>query len=161
MGLETFDIRQNPVLQTMESKTLIQLLMTKLLTSHPNAEYLDLSGVSETDLGATKTISKKIQRKKKVLNVPKGLRTDESDGDFNIDDQYQELPNHSRKEIETIDLLKERLKYAEEGLSRAASKREVAERKYSELSSRIVQLENIIDSKNEKIIQLEKEKQGC
>lgn len=98
--------RQNPVLQTMESKTLIQLLMTKLLTSHPNAEYLDLSGVSETDLGATKTISKKTQRKKKVLNVPKGLKTDESDGDFNIDDQYQELPNHSRKEIETIDLLK-------------------------------------------------------
>ena len=90
----------------MESKTLIQLLMTKLLTSHPNAEYLDLSGVSETDLGATKTISKKIQRKKKVLNVPKGLKTDESDGDFNIDDQYQELPNHTRKEIETIDLLK-------------------------------------------------------
>ena len=87
----------------MESKTLIQLLMTKLLTSHPNAEYLDLSGVSETDLGATKTI---FQRKKKVLNVPKGLKTDESDGDFNIDDQYQELPNHSRKEIETIDLLK-------------------------------------------------------
>ena len=37
----------------------------------------------------------------------------------------------------------------------------MAERKYSELSSRIVQLENIIDSKNEKIIQLEKEKQGC
>merc|ERR1719259_48834 len=96
--LETFDIRQNPVLQTMESKTLIQLLMTKLLTSHPNAEYLDLSGVSETDLGATKTISKKVQRKKKVLNVPKGLKTDESDGDFNIDDQYQELPNHSKKE---------------------------------------------------------------
>ena len=91
----------------MESKTLIQLLMTKLLTSHPNAEYLDLSGVSETDqLGATKTISKKVQRKspKKVLNVLKGLKTDESDGDFNIDDQYQELP--SRKEIENIDLLK-------------------------------------------------------
>jgi len=57
--------------------------------------------------------------------------------------------------------MSERLKYAEEGLSREASKREVAERKYSELSSRIVQLENIIDSKNEKIIQLEKEKQGC
>ena len=32
--------------------------MTKLLTSHPNAEYFDLSGVSETDLGVTKTISK-------------------------------------------------------------------------------------------------------
>ena len=94
----------------MESKTLIQLLMTKLLTSHPNAEYLDLSGVSEADqLGATKTISKKVQRKSpkkcsNVLNVPKGLKTDESDGDFNIDDQYQELP--SRKEIENIDLLK-------------------------------------------------------
>lgn len=58
-------------------------------------------------------------------------------------------------------MMSERLKYAEEGLSREASKREVAERKYSELSSRIVQLENIIDSKNEKIIQLEKEKQGC
>jgi len=104
--LETFDIRQNPILQTMESKTLIQLLMTKLLTSHPNAEYLDLSGVSETDLGATKTISTKKVPRKKVLNVPKGLKTDESDGDFNIDDQYQELPNHTRKEIETIDLLK-------------------------------------------------------
>ena len=88
----------------MESKTLIQLLMTKLLTSHPNAEYLDLSGVSETDLGATKTISTKKVPRKKVLNVPKGLKTDESDGDFNIDDQYQELP--SRKEIENIDLLK-------------------------------------------------------
>ena len=80
--------------------------MTKLLTSHPNAEYLDLSGVSETDLGATKTISTKKVPRKKVLNVPKGLKTDESDGDFNIDDQYQELPNHTRKEIETIDLLK-------------------------------------------------------
>ena len=90
----------------MESKTLIQLLMTKLLTAHPNAEYLDISGLSETDLAATKILSKKV--KKKVPKASKELKTDESDGDFNIDDQYQELPNlnPSRKEIENIDFLK-------------------------------------------------------
>ena len=57
--------------------------------------------------------------------------------------------------------ISERLKCAEEGLAQEVSKREETEKKYSDLSHRIVQLENIIDSKNEKIIELEQEKEGC
>lgn len=156
--LRTFDIRKNPIMKAMESKTLIQLLMTKLLTAHPDAEYLDLSGISESDLAATKTeiFSKKIKKRTTQRQKP----TNDSDGDFNIDDQYQDLPSFNVKKIQHDDL-EERLKIVEREKCEEVARREDAENKYSELSSRIVKLENIIDSKNERIAHLEKEKDGC
>ena len=78
----------NDVLDDPESKTLVQLIMSKLLSKHPYVEYSDLS--------APPPATKARKKSKKSLQATYDVVNNNTSDEYEIDAQYQALPNSKK-----------------------------------------------------------------
>ena len=81
-------VRVNDVLDDPESKTLVQLIMSKLLSKHPYVEYSDLS--------APPPLAKSRKKPKKSLQATYDVINNNTSNEYEIDAQYQVLPNSKK-----------------------------------------------------------------
>ena len=99
--LKLFDMRVNAILDDPESKTLVQLIMSKLLSRHPYVEYTDI-----TLPPTSSNTNNKQRRKSKIkqqLQATFDVKNNSSD-EYDIDTQFQELPS-SKKTRESVSQL--------------------------------------------------------
>ena len=98
------------------------------------------------------------KKSKKSLQSTFDVVRQNSSDEYEIDAQYQALPNS--KKTDESEKLKAKIDELEVAVNRAEQAKTSAEQKYQDLSYRVDELEELIDRKNERISTLENGQEG-